>query len=440
MAKKIVIYKGDNKNTRHAKKRFKRTLKSKRKNHSSFSKPFVASGKESELEKKKQKNIRKQHKRKRKQYKQSRVEYSPEFQRFCDINRLHEWNAPNKIIKLGEDFSFYKDPAKVLTSLLSILYHAKTKSDKIQLDYNGGVSFGALYFIDTMCWQVAQARNWRVNHNFPPKVTRVLQNLKSNRDSSTSNEDSYFINNRIRINREDDSLAKQNHKKKSKEIRDMIIKCMQETNLDFDLSLEQHHAIDSAISEHFDNILLHVPDADYGFLCGYFDREKSELTILIYNFGKSISETLSREDLPIDMKENIEKVIDNHTKKRFFSILESKFTQENALTLLALQEGISSKLSTDISRGHGLIDFIDRCFALNPDSKVMIISGKTAIKIDKEYAIGNATVFGRSRKIIAFNQENDIFEKPDAKNVFTLPLEFNGTIIETTIPLKMSSL
>lgn len=440
MAKKIIIYKGDNKNTRHAKKRFKRTLKSKRKNHFSFSKPADKNKDESELEKSRRKNLRKQNKKKRKQYKQSRVEYSPEFQEFCDINRLHEWNAPNRLIKLGADFSFYKDPARVLTSLLSILYHAKTKSDKIQLDYNGGVSFGALYFIDTMCWQVAQARNWRVKHNFPPKITRVLHNLKSNKDSNTSNADSHFINNRIRINREDDSLAKQNHKKKSKEIRDMIIKCVQETNSDFDLSLEQHHAIDSAISEHFDNILLHVPNADYGFLCGYFDREKSELTILIYNFGKSISDTLSREDLPLDMKDNIDKVITNHTRKRFFSIIESKFTQENALTLLALQEGISSKLSSDISRGHGLIDFIDRCFALSSDAKIMIISGKTAIKIDTSYKIGNETVFGRSRKIIAFNQENDIFEKPDAKNVFTLPVEFNGTIIETTIPLKLHSL
>ncbi len=102
---------------------------------------------------------------------------------------------------------------------------------------------------------------------------------------------------------------------------------------------------------------------------------------------------------------------------------------------MALQEGISSKLNADITRGHGIIDFIEHCMELNHDSQIVIISGKTAIKIDSQYGIKNEMVLGRNRRIIALNKDNDIFDKPDGDKVVNLPTNFPGVIIETTIPL-----
>jgi transcriptional regulator len=115
-----------------------------------------------------------------------------------------------------------------------------------------------------------------------------------------------------------------------------------------------------------------------------------------------------------------------------------EFTLENAVTLLALQEGISSRIKYDITRGHGLIDFIENCFDLSEDTKVAIISGKTAIKIDKKYRISNKNIFGRDRRIIALNSDNDLYKKPDPNYIRNTGVNFNGVIIETTIPLKIN--
>lgn len=179
-----------------------------------------------------------------------------------------------------------------------------------------------------------------------------------------------------------------------------------------------------------------MPNADYGFLCGSFDKEKKEVTILIYNFGNTIAETLSNNKLPEHVNKVVQEVISNHTAKKAF-LWNSSFTKENALTLLAIQEGISSKLDADISRGHGIMDVIEQCSKLNKDSKSIIISGNTAIRIDSKYCIKSQNVLNRDRRIIAFNNANDIFDKPDTNNVLNLPIYFPGVIIETIIPLKI---
>ena len=125
-------------------------------------------------------------------------------------------------------------------------------------------------------------------------------------------------------------------------------------------------------------------------MCGFFDKEKKEITILIYNFGPTIAETLSQDNLPNHVQTALNQVIENHTKRAYW--VGKKFTQENALTLMAIQEGISSKLDQDKSRGHGITDFIEHCMDLNTNSKIAIISGKSAIKIDSTYKISSKDV------------------------------------------------
>ncbi|MDP3441580.1 MAG: hypothetical protein Q8T08_01860 [Ignavibacteria bacterium] len=414
----IQIHRSDNRNTRRAKKSLKQKLNS--------------------IKKEKRKEIRRYPKKikniKKRQFISSPVIYNPEVQNFCDQNKIEKWKIPPSKIDLDSEFSLYKSPAKVLRTLLNILYLAKTKSKYVTLSYKGYVSFGAIYFIDTICWQIASKKRWYLKHNLPEKEKQLLSNLKSIKSNTSDSEYAYVINNRIRINREEDDLAKQTFKIKSKEIRDLIIQGIRENDSSYILPHEGHTAIDSAISEHFDNILLHVPEAEYGFLCGYFDRSAKEITLLIYNFGHTIANSLDNKKLPKHVQPAVDEIILNHTKK---SLLWGKsFTKENALTLLAIQEGISSKLDADISRGHGLIDYIEHCFKLSQHSKVVIISGKTAIRVDSNYSVVNANVLGRQRRIIAFNNENDIFEKPDGNNVINLTVNFPGVIIETTIPLN----
>ena len=307
-----------------------------------------------------------------------------------------------------------------------------------KLIYKGNVSFGAIYLIDSMCWEISRARRWRLDHpNLPDDEKVILSNLRSITSSTYKSDEVDMINEKVRIQRNDSSQQVQAYRIKIKEITDMIKLALSPIKgHNYDLSHEAYHAINSTIGEHFDNIYLHAPSAEYGTLCGFFDKRKMEVTILIFNFGNTIDSNLSKNDLPKEIQAEIDVIISNHISRNYF-VGTRDFTRENAITLLAIQEGISSRLKYDKSRGHGLIDFIENCFALSDETKISIISGKTAIKIDKKYKVSNKSVFGRMRKIIALNAANDIFEKPDSTYVKNLNVFFPGVIIETRIPLAV---
>ena len=103
---------------------------------------------------------------------------------------------------------------------------------------------------------------------------------------------------------------------------------------------------------------------------------------------------------------------------------------------MALQEGISSKLDADETRGYGLMDFIEHCFELSIGTKIVIISGQTTIRIDENYKIQKKEILGRERRVLSFNKEGDILNKPDKNYVLDHGAFFPGVIIETTIPLS----
>ncbi|MEI7595834.1 MAG: hypothetical protein WCK02_08820 [Bacteroidota bacterium] len=419
---KIVIFCSDNKNTRKAKKSFR--LKKKQK------------------QKQKQKNKFKSYKKKDSVNKNdtNSLKLDENILKFFNLNSKNIWKNNSKVIQLTKDFNLFDNSDKVFGTLLNLIQNARKNHEFLILNYKEGNNLvGALYFIDTFCWEIAKSKCWSLKlNNLPSIETEILTNLKSFKTNTSENKYTYIVNNKIKINRSDDKLARQEHIVKSKEIRDLIERGLRDSQKDnsLELTYPQHTAIDSAISEHFDNILLHAPTAQYGHLCGIFDKINKIATIMIYNFGKTISETLNDNKLPDYVEKFKDEIISNHTKQKFFSI-KNEFNRENALTLLAIQEGISSVLSDDISRGHGLIDFIEHCFELSSDSQITLISGQTVIKIDNKYRISQMKVLGRDRRILAFNKENDIFMKPDKDYVKNAKYIFPGVIIETRIPLNI---
>jgi hypothetical protein len=422
MYKRLVIYKSDNRNTRISKKSINKKLKRRRKNYVN---PF-------KHDKKRERE---------KSYLRSSVTYSNDIERFCTVNKISRWKQSKNIIKFDDRFSLFENPDTVLRTLLEMLHRAKTSQQITKLNYAGQVSFGALYLVDNLCWEIAKKRQWQVIcENITETEKEKLSNLRSLFSSTYETANAYMINDRVRINRSIDPKADQSYRVKSKEITDMVQKAIQACsfNPDFELPFNAYQAIASTIGEHFDNIILHAPEAEIGVLCGFYDKENKEITILIYNFGKTIYETLLAETLPEQIKVELIDIIESHAKKNFFEF-KSKFTPENALTLLAIQEGISSRVKFDKSRGHGLIDFIEHCFTLSNETKVILISGKTAIKIDKKYQIGKKLLFDRERRVIAMNESNDIYDKPDSSYVVNLNLNFPGVLIETTIPIDQLS-
>jgi hypothetical protein len=419
---RINIKKGDNRNTRNSKKRENNQLKRKSKQcrlennkliqtkrgrfHSTTTKTFTF-GKSIDL--------------------------------FVSHN-LHLAHKGNKlIIKLNKDFSLFENPAKVLTTLVDLIVHAKTLKVNPKIIYDGHVSFGAIYLLDNLSWEIGKKRKWVLEkRNFPDEEASILSNIKSFTSSTYEDGNEFMINERVVINRSDPS-ANQQYKAKAKDITDMLQTAIREIfrNPEYVLPFEAHGAIKSTIGEAFDNIHLHSEITEYGTLCGFYNKMNKEITLLVYNFGRTIAETFTAQDVPTEMADDINQVLINHTKRNYINFTRSgDFTLENALTLLAIQEGISSRIQFDISRGHGIIDLIEHCLDLSSKSRLSIISGRTAIKIDKTYPLERKLILGRERRILALNKANDIFQKPDRDFVINTGVNFNGVIIEATIPLN----
>lgn len=419
MNNNLIIRQADNWNTRISKKSLRLRIKRRNKRYANPFKHDDGSGTE-------------------KEYLKSTVTYTEEIERFCSVNKIAKWKQSNNVIKFDENFCLFENPDMVLRTLLEMLHRAKISQKITRLKYAGKVSFGALYLTDNLCWEIAKKRRWNVLcENITEIEKEKLANLRSMFSSRYETKRAYMINERVRITRTQDPKADQSYKVRSKEITDMVQTAIREAKVDptFELPFEAYQAIVSTIGEHFDNITLHAPNADVGILCGFYDKEVKEITILIYNFGKTIYESFGDDSLPEQMREVLLEIIENHAKKNFFQF-KKQFTPENALTLLAVQEGISSRVKYDKSRGHGLIDFIEHCFNLNSGTRIVLISGNTAIKIDNKYQAGKKNVFDRERRVIAMNESNDIYEKPDSSYVLNLNINFPGVLIETTIPLS----
>src|SRR6185312_5197413 len=300
----------------------------------------------------------------------SKVFYSYGVENFCKKNNISEWkNKRQNSYRIDESVNLYENPEKLIRLLLQILNNAKLQKAYPQLIFSGRIKFGSLYLIDNMCWEIAQKRDWGFHfQNINNEDSAILSKLKSFSSSTFENEKVYILNEKVLINRSENQLSNQQYKVKSKEITDLVVKGVREnSDPNFILDPEAYQAISSTIGEHFDNILLHAPDSEFGYLCGFYDKIAKEVQILIFNFGLTIAESLEKANLPKQVQKEINAVITNHTQNKFFKIASKKFTRENALTLLSLQEGISSRMVYDKSRGHGITDFIEHCFNLNSE-------------------------------------------------------------------------
>ena len=177
-------------------------------------------------------------------------------------------------------------------------------------------------------------------------------------------------------------------------------------------------------------------------ITGYLDNSNSThcCEIAIFNFGKTIAETFREMPETSYTHEEIDGYIKAHQKNSLFG---QEWTKDNLLTVVALQGHISSKnLHKDQDRGQGtgdLIEFFQRmhkqCVKHNNSmAEMAILSGSTHIYFDGTYSMQKDS---NGRKVIAFNQDNNLREKPDSKYVKNLKtLSFPGTIISIRFPMK----
>lgn len=208
------------------------------------------------------------------------------------------------------------------------------------------------------------------------------------------------------------------------------------------LTQEARHRLCVYVGEILDNGEEHAGMFDWS-IQGYLDTQLTNpmCEITIFNFGMSIAETFER--LPPDhfTREQTHKYIDLHTQKRLFG---ERWRKEDLYTLLSLQGGVSSKnQSAADTRGNGtgdLIEFFQKVHSecsngkAEEAAKMVIVSGSTYILFDGKYKMApNAN----GVRIIAFNETNDLRDRPDSSYVRQLAgVSFPGTLISLKFPLS----
>ncbi|OOG43028.1 hypothetical protein [Polaromonas sp. A23] len=200
------------------------------------------------------------------------------------------------------------------------------------------------------------------------------------------------------------------------------------------------------VAEIIDNAENHAGMVDWT-IQGYLDThlEQPECEIVIFNFGKSIAETL--EALPRDgytWTDQIGPYLEKHHNNGWFS---PKWRECDLLTLIALQGSVSSMNNTDeTDRGQGTADLIEFFQTMNKErnlenrgaATMYILSGKTQVLFDGTYELKSKD---DGPRVIAFNVENDLNLRPDPSCVRALnEASFPGTIIGIKFPVKADSL
>ncbi|MBR2090041.1 MAG: hypothetical protein IJ905_06705 [Fibrobacter sp.] len=159
-------------------------------------------------------------------------------------------------------------------------------------------------------------------------------------------------------------------------------------------------------------------------------NKTGECHLVIFNFGIPIYESM-KDVMSIESPLNgdITRLINQHSSRKFFS----RVWDENVLlTLYSLQEGVSSKLSTDPTRGNGLADLVQFFQKIgksaDKDPVMVLISGDVFIKFDNVYEMKIVSDNGNKRRQIAFNATNSLMDPPDPDKVKKIKRYFPGTL------------
>lgn len=199
------------------------------------------------------------------------------------------------------------------------------------------------------------------------------------------------------------------------------------------------------VSEILENAQEHSGTATW-VIIGYIDENDQRPTYrcVILSLGMTISESFRKLPSTSFAWRQVEPYVKIHRKKKFFS---PQWTEDTLLTIVALQEAISSKnTSKQTDRGQGTVELIDffqkmaiKCSSQLSSCKMALLSGSTIVHFLPEYPMRYSDTF--DRKIIAFNRTNDLFLPPDSSCVMVNEgIKFPGTAISIVVPLSSSSI
>jgi len=208
-------------------------------------------------------------------------------------------------------------------------------------------------------------------------------------------------------------------------------------------------------AEVLDNVEQHAQGERSWHTIGYYKQDTKpdcggECHIVLFNFGETIYESLNRPDTSGELKRQIRELASEHKNRALFTrlaenvgILTPLWEEESLWTLYALQEGVSRFMNKPegIDRGNGSIKMLEFFAELvSSEPQMALVSGKTHILFDGRYRLSEVQIGTERRKIIAFNEANDLHERPDPRCVQTIRRHFPGTLVSLKFKIKSSDL
>ena len=208
----------------------------------------------------------------------------------------------------------------------------------------------------------------------------------------------------------------------------------------FKLTRDGLRLLGSLVGEVLTNAEEHSGTTDW-WIAAYLrqpkDAQYGDCHITIFNFGDTLADSLQKLPTNSRLRKEMDDLVRMHTKRSFFR--RRRWTQDDLWTLYALQEGVS-RLNVEEgalgNRGLGTIAMIEMFQALGQvlqgaDRPMMcVLSGNTHILFDGTFRLApKPSGDGEERRIIAFNDTNDLGRPPDGGYVRHLKRRFPGTLI-----------
>ena len=353
-------------------------------------------------------------------------------------NNVKEREPYDKRLSVPENFCFIEnidESMKFLEKIISIRETVeKNRTIKLHISYKDTKLLGLIpsYLFDKEIERLIleRGRKFRISGEVSPEKEinnflfsfGLLKKLKLTPTETTDLYDRDHENRSFRFMKEGSKNNKQEKRKASEDLANLFDDCLKTKNFQL---IEKHKSnLIGSIGELIDNAEEHG-DGQWVAI-GYYDKEKEHCRFAIFNEGKSIFETLSKEG-ESTQSETLNEIIKKHTP--IMRKLDVKY-KECFWCVSSLQEGISSKRTptgTDSSRGQGFMDVLEFIQSLDEKSSVFnLVSGHSSIRVDAKYKIlkGNDQI----RRII-FNDKGDFARPMDPEKVFSIQKPLKGVAI-----------
>ncbi|WOO36005.1 hypothetical protein R2R35_19740 [Anaerocolumna sp. AGMB13020] len=193
--------------------------------------------------------------------------------------------------------------------------------------------------------------------------------------------------------------------------------------------------------EVINNCEIHGGVNSIWYTIGHYEMKEDgcgEFQLAIFNFGDSISQRIRSKETTAEIKDLLNKMNEIHKPN-----YGANWNQDAMYTVLSLQEGISRLKDRNNpgnkKRGTGTIRLMESLYTIGmskpgKEPDLSITSGNINIKFSNKYSLDNVlfndNIMGNNlRKIIAFNNDNDIYKPADSNNVRIMKETFPGTVI-----------